>query len=84
MLYAGVNADLPFTGVYIDASLNTISYDGNGLQDLSAAVGYNFGDLLPLTAELGYRKMSLDLEDLDDVEGDFTIDGWFLSLGLAF
>ena len=83
MLYLGVNADLPFTGVYIDASLNAITYDGNGLQDLSAAVGYNLGDIFPLTAELGYRSMNFALDDLDGLAGDFTIDGWFLSLGLA-
>ena len=84
MFYLGVHADLPFTGLYVDANLNTVSYDGNGLQDLSAALGYKLGNIFPLTAEAGYRKMSLELEDLDGIEGDFTIDGWFLSLGLDF
>ena len=83
LLYLGVNADLPFTGVYIDSSLNAISFEGNGLQDFSVAVGYNLGDLFPLTAELGYRSMNLQLDDIDSLAGDFAIDGWFLSLGLA-
>lgn len=84
MVYLGVNADLPLTGLYVDAAINTISYDGNRLQDTQAALGYQLDGALPLTAELGYRAMNLKLEDLDDIEGDFTIDGWFLSLGLTF
>jgi len=83
MLYLGLNADLPFTGFYIDGSLNAISYDGNGLQDLSAAVGYETGGIYSFTTELGYRSMTLNLDDLDGIVGDFAIDGWFLSLGLA-
>ena len=84
MAYLGLDADLPFTGLYINADLNTVSYEGNSLQDLSAALGYKVSDTFPLTAEVGYRKMNLSLEELDDLEGDFSIAGWFFSLGLDF
>lgn len=84
MLYLGIDVDLPLTGVYINAEMNTVSFDGNSLQDLSAALGYQVNSVFPLTVEAGYRRMSLDLKELDDLKGDFSIDGLFVSLGLAF
>ncbi len=85
MLYAGVRFELPLTGLYADATVNAISYDDNSLTDLTAAIGYTTDGLgVDLFAELGYRSFSLEVDDIDDAEGDLDIDGAYFSVGLKF
>lgn len=86
MLYAGARFELPLTGLYLDATLNTINYDGNELSDITAAVGYAI-DLpaVDVIAELGYRTFSLTLdEDDSDVAADIELDGIYFNIGLQF
>ncbi len=85
MIYAGARFELPLTGVYIDATLNTIGYDGNELTDFTAAVGYQTDGLAAdFIAELGYRSFSIEIDDIDDIEADLELDGIFLRLGVQF
>lgn len=78
MGYVGGRVGLPF-GLSVGASLNTISYDGNGITDLMADVRYQY-DGLPLIKPgitAGYRDLSVKLDDLDDAYGDLTLSGPF-------
>jgi len=86
MLYLGARVELPLTGWYADATLNTINYDGNELSDLTAAVGYAF-DLtaVDVVAELGYRTFTFTLDDDDnDIGVDLELDGLYFNLGFQF
>ena len=86
MLYAGVRFELPLSGLYADATLNTVSYGGNEVSDITAAIGYAF-DLpaVDLVAELGYRTFTFKLdEDDNDIGVDLALDGLYFNLGLQF
>lgn len=83
MLYGRAKFGLPFTGTYLGADANFVSYSGNQLSDLTLTVGWeteNF--ILPeFGIEGGYRRMALDLDPNDvDVDVDMDVDGFFINL----
>lgn len=84
MLYARAKVGLPFTGTYLNASINTI---GSRHSDYTLAVGWeteNF--ILPeFGVEAGYRNLSVDLDESDvDVVVDSKLDGVFINLTAHF
>jgi len=58
MVYAAVKVELPFTGWYVAADGNYVSWDGDDYSDLRASLGWEFA--LGLGVELGYRSMEID------------------------
>ncbi|TQV67684.1 TIGR04219 family outer membrane beta-barrel protein [Exilibacterium tricleocarpae] len=85
MAYAKAQFDLPFTGFSVGADANIITYDGNTLSDASAKVAYAYESLVvDVGFELGYRRMALSLDDLDDLEADITLDGPYAAITLHF
>jgi outer membrane protein len=58
MAYGALRFDLPFSGWYVQADGNYISWDGDGYSDLRASVGWEVA--LGLGLELGYRSMDID------------------------
>lgn len=83
MIYGKAQFDLPLTGLYVGVQANIISYDDNDLSDMSANIGYRFIDsVLDLGIELGYRQMSLDINE--DVTADVDIKGPYAALTLHF
>jgi len=86
MFYVKAQFDLPFTGWSVGADANAIGYSGDSFTDISARIAYatDFIPLLDLGFELGYRYMSLDVQDEGDLEGDFTMDGPYAALTLHF
>ena len=86
LLYGGVRFELPLTGLYLDGTLNVINYDGSGVTDFTAGIGYITNGLgVDFVAELGLRSFSLKIDDDgEEVEGNIDIDGLYLSLGLKF
>ena len=86
MLYVGTRAELPLTGLYVDAHINAIGYDGNRLSDVTAALGYvaKLPGIAGLAAELGYRTFTLDIEDINNFEGDIDIKGLYVKVGIQF
>jgi len=86
MVYLGARFELPLTGLYADATLNTVNYDGNEVSDFTAALGYAI-DLptVDIVAELGYRTFTFALdEDDSDIGIDLELDGLYLNLGFQF
>lgn len=76
MGYLGGRLDLPLN-LSVGGQVNAIGYSGNSLSDMSAYLRYQY-NALPLIkpgVELGYRRMSLELDDLDDTYGDLTLSG---------
>jgi outer membrane protein len=80
--YVKAQFDLPFTGFYAGGEVHALAFDDNGITDYSVRVGYE--SMFRVGAELGYRKMSLELEDVDNgsFRSDLSIDGVYLSLTL--
>ena len=81
LLYLDARIDLPFSGFFIDSTLNSISVDDNSISDVSVALGYesNFG----LGARLGIRTLDLEFDE-DDVEADLEFDGTYLNVFYHF
>ena len=78
LLYAKARADLPLSGAYISANAHALGDGDNMFVDFQATLGYEH--TLGAGIEVGFRSLDLDLEDIDDVEVDLTIDGVFIGV----
>ncbi len=77
MLFAGVRADLPFTGLYTGATLDALSIGDSSVTDAQAVIGWE--SALGLGVEAGFRRFNLNHDDGDE-EADLTIDGGFIGV----
>jgi len=82
MLYVAAQFDLPLTGLSAGVGGNAIDYSGNTLLDLNAYVQYEFAFGLGLRG--GYRTFTLELDDVDDIDSDLTLDGAYGALVFHF
>ncbi len=82
MAYAAARFDVPGTGAWIRAQGSGVGFDGNSYLDARATMGYTFG--FGGGVELGYRRQDLEIDDVDDVDGDLEIDGAFAGVYYAF
>lgn len=82
MVYGMARFDLPFTGWSVIAQGNGIKYNSDSHMDLTAKVRWDFAPALDFALEAGYRQMTLDLEELDDLQSDLEIKGPYLGLNL--
>ncbi len=86
MLYAKAQFDLPTTGWSLAAEASGIGYSGDGLLDYTVKIAYE-SDLIPflgLGLEAGYRSMTLDLEELDDLRTDLEVKGPYAAVTMHF
>lgn len=86
MLYGHARFDLPFSGLAAGIRGNVIGYNGNNLSDLEAYLHLEV-DLVPLLdfgIQGGLRRLSLDIDDLDDWNSDATIEGAFVGVTAHF
>lgn len=74
LAYGHVQFDLPLTGFFAGFEGNYISYDGSDLTDYSAKIGYSFDSALDLGVEVGYRALSVNIDD-DNVQTNLEIEG---------
>jgi len=81
MLYVGASVELPLTGLSAGADVSAINYSDSSLTDAKIRIRQGFG---PAFLELGYRQMSIDIEDISDVDVDSELSGAYLSTGLDF
>lgn len=87
MLYARGKVGLPFTGTYLSADINTVSWKDNQLTDYSLIIGWEIENfILPeFGIEGGYRRWTLTLDEDDfDVGVDTDLDGLFINLTAHF
>jgi len=75
----------PF-GLYAQAEINVIGYDGNSLTDMVYTVGYDLPvPVVDLGLEVGHRTMSMKTnKDMTDIETDFDVSGLYYGASLAF
>lgn len=81
LFYLDARFDLPFTGFFIDSTLNTISVDDSSISDVSVALGYesSYG----LGARMGLRTLDLEFDE-DDVQADLQFEGAYFNLFYHF
>lgn len=86
MAYSKVQLGLPFTGLSAYFEGSYLSFDDHEVSDYQAAVQYSFIEsiAIDMTLQLGYRNVTVDIEDLDDVYADMEFDGVFAGLELHF
>ncbi len=86
MAYSRVMFSFPFTGLSAYAEGSYLSFDDHEVRDVQAAITYSFIESLALdmTLQVGYRDVSVDIEDLDDIYADLTYDGVFAGLEIHF
>lgn len=82
MLHAGARAPLPIPGVYVGGEVNAIAYDGNKMNDYNARVGWRSDYLLGL--ELGYSRMNIELDDVNNLDTDLEVGGPYFAISLGF
>lgn len=82
MVYVKAQFDLPLTGFSAGLEGNIISYDDNRLTDYSARVHYMFDSVMDLGLEVGYRQMSLKIDE--DVTADVQLKGPYAAVIFHF
>ncbi|MEQ8485596.1 MAG: TIGR04219 family outer membrane beta-barrel protein [Pseudomonadales bacterium] len=83
LLYGRTRLDLPFSGLWLAAEASGIAYRGHSLLDASALLGWTSG--VGLGAQLGWRTLRLELDEVDEVErADIDVSGPFLTLHFRF
>ncbi len=82
LLYGSAQFDLPFTGLYVSADGNWIGVGDANLYDIWARIGYTFAFGLGL--EAGLRRTGLELDDVEGLDADVTLDGKYIALTFAF
>jgi outer membrane protein len=86
MGYLNVQLDFPGSGWSIGGTANAISYRRDKVTDVSARVGYAFEvtPLMDIGINIGYRTLSLQAEEFDDLYADATLSGSFAELVVHF
>ena len=86
MLYTRLAFGLPFSGLGVYAEGSYLSIDDHTLSDVEFALTYEFIDNLAvdMTLQIGYRAVTLELEDLDDIYSDLEFSGAFAGLEIHF
>lgn len=82
MLYGHARFDLPFTGLAAGVRGNMTSFRDSEIVDLEAYLHLEV-DLLPLLDigfEGGVRRFVLDLDDLDDLSSNATLEGAYIAI----
>lgn len=86
MVYSKLALGLPLTGwgAFVEGSF--LSIDDNTLYDYQAAVTYSLLDniAVDLTVQLGYRSLTLELDDLDNIYTDLEFKGVFAGVEVHF
>jgi outer membrane protein len=77
LLYIKGQFDLPFSGLSAGVEGNYISYQDSKLTDFSAKVSYLFDSAFDVGVEVGYRAMSLTVDETDltanlDLKGPYA------------
>ena len=77
LLYLSARFDLPFTGFYIGADINSLSIGDSSVEDSTLMLGYESGSGLGI--EGGIKKFSLELDDANNLNTNLEYDGVYLN-----
>jgi outer membrane protein len=82
MVYGQARFRLPFTGWSVGAQGNALSMSGHSITDLSANVGYTFRSTIDAGVEVGYRQLSVELDN--GAQADMDLKGPYAAVTLRF
>lgn len=82
LLYVNAEAALPFTGLSVRAKLQGLSIDDSSLTDSQISLAYESS--IGLGGEVGYRNMTIELDDLSDLSSDLESKGAFAGVTYHF
>jgi outer membrane protein len=82
LVYLGVGADLPLTGLGVSADGSFVKYQDSTFYDYSVRATYTTPWHVGL--DVGYRKIKLDLDDFDDSFANVEFDGPYAGAYLHF
>ena len=86
MVYSKLAIGLPFSGLGVFVEGSFLSVDDHTLSDYQAAITYELVDnaAVDVDIQLGYREMTLELDDLDDIYSDLKFSGVYAGLEIHF
>lgn len=86
MAYGAVQVGLPFTGLSVFAEGSMLAIGDSSIQDYQVGVAWEFVDNMAVDIALraGYRALSLELDDVDDIYTDLETKGLFAGLQVHF
>jgi len=86
MIYSRLAVGIPMTGFGAFVEGSFLSIDDHTLSDYQAAITYSLIENLAIDAtfQLGYRSVSLELEDLDNIYTDLEFKGIYAGLEVHF
>jgi len=86
MVYSRLAVGVPFTGFGAFVEGSFLSIDDHTISDYQAAITYSLMENLAidLTLQLGYRAVTLELDDLDDIYSDLEFKGIYAGLEVHF
>jgi len=82
MLFVQGQVELINQRLWLNAVVETLSFDGNEVTDLHVALQYRFRQGHGL--DLGYRVLDLDLSNISSIKTDASIEGIYLSGYIQF
>ncbi|OUS26405.1 hypothetical protein A9Q98_10830 [Thalassotalea sp. 42_200_T64] len=86
MLYASAQVGLPLTGLSLFAEGNFLSLDDHTFADYQAGIAYALIDnmVIDVNLSVGYRAVTVDIDDLDGITADLDFDGAFAGVEVHF
>ncbi|MDT7525742.1 MULTISPECIES: TIGR04219 family outer membrane beta-barrel protein [Idiomarinaceae] len=84
--YAQVRVGIPATDLTLYGLANAVSIDDSSVRDIEAGIEYRLVDSLAvnLNLQLGYRDITIELDDLDNIYSDIQFKGPYLGLEIHF
>ncbi|MCU7829347.1 MAG: TIGR04219 family outer membrane beta-barrel protein [Candidatus Thiodiazotropha sp. (ex Myrtea sp. 'scaly one' KF741663)] len=86
MLYGAVEFGIPTTRLSLFGDISLLSVGDHTLRDYTAGAAYTLVDNMAVDFSVrgGYRRFSLELDDLDGIYADWSFDGLFLGVEADF
>ncbi len=74
-LYGKGRFDIPTSDISLQVEGSFIKYDGNTYYDFEIGTRYTL--MLGFGAEIGYRAIKMDIDDVNDISMDIDFDGFY-------
>ena len=86
MVYGRAEAGLPFTGLSVFFEGSFVAIDDSKVQDYQMGIAWEFIDNLAIdvAVKAGYRSMTLELDDVDDINTNIDASGPFAGIQVHF
>ncbi|MBQ4832934.1 TIGR04219 family outer membrane beta-barrel protein [Pseudoalteromonas sp. MMG010] len=86
LAYGRAEVGLPFTGLSVFFEGSLLAIDDSKLQDYQAGIAWELIDNLAVDVAIkaGYRSMTLELDDIDDINTNIDMSGPFAGVQVHF